>query len=123
MAALAAQMAQDGLLLAVIADEDTITGFLLAGVGNIDTRKKSNYLAVDSKTSVRTIEASFKEFTMRDDIAVIMISQNVANLIRPAIEHHIKPIPAVLEIPSKDAPYDPNQDSLLKRVRIIFGSS
>ncbi|MEW5306464.1 MAG: hypothetical protein WDW38_007406 [Sanguina aurantia] len=116
-------MAQDGLLLAVIADEDTITGFLLAGVGNIDTRKKSNYLAVDSKTSVRTIEASFKEFTMRDDIAVIMISQNVANLIRPAIEHHIKPIPAVLEIPSKDAPYDPNQDSLLKRVRIIFGSS
>lgn len=36
---------------------------------------------------------------------------------------HSQPIPAVLEIPSKDAPYDPNQDSLLKRVRIIFGSS
>lgn len=41
----------------VVDTQDTITGFLLAGVGNIDTRKKSNYLAVDSSefiTAFRT---------------------------------------------------------------------
>lgn len=30
--------------------QDTVTGFLLAGVGNVDMRKKCNYLIVDSST-------------------------------------------------------------------------
>ncbi|CAM8995862.1 unnamed protein product [Rhodiola kirilowii] len=33
-------------LIAMIADEDTVTGFLLAGVGNVDLRRKTNYLIV-----------------------------------------------------------------------------
>ena len=37
----------DGSYLAVMGDEDTITGFLLAGVGNVDLRKKSNFLIVN----------------------------------------------------------------------------
>lgn len=118
---MAAGMNAEGMLLAVMADEDTITGFLLAGVGNVDLRKKRNYLVVDGKTSARTIETSFKEFAARDDIAVILISQQVANQIRHIIAAHNKPIPAVLEIPSKDAPYDPTQDSLLTRVKHIAG--
>ena len=32
-------------------------------------------------------------------------------------------VPAVLEIPSKDNPYDPNADSLLVRVKHIFGAA
>ncbi|KAG2449575.1 hypothetical protein HYH02_005108 [Chlamydomonas schloesseri] len=114
-------MNSEGMLLAVLADEDTITGFLLAGVGNVDLRKKRNYLVVDSKTSPRQIEQAFKEFAARDDIAVILISQQVAGQIRNVIEAHNRPIPAVLEIPSKDCPYDPNQDSLLTRVKHIAG--
>lgn len=113
----------EGMLLAVMADEDTITGFLLAGVGNIDLRKKRNFLVVDSKMPVRTIEAAFKEFTSRDDIAVVLISQQVANQIRTAVDAHRKPIPSVLEIPSKDCPYDPAQDGLLQRVKHIFGAT
>uniref|UniRef100_A0A2P2KHT8 V-type proton ATPase subunit F n=1 Tax=Rhizophora mucronata TaxID=61149 RepID=A0A2P2KHT8_RHIMU len=35
-------------LIAMIADEDTVVGFLLAGVGNVDLRRKTNYLIVDS---------------------------------------------------------------------------
>jgi vacuolar-type H+-ATPase subunit F/Vma7 len=31
-------------------------------------------------------------------------------------------IPAVLEIPSKDSPYDPSQDSLLQRVKMLLGA-
>ena len=33
----------------------------------------------------------------------------------------VQPIPAVLEIPSKEHPYDPNQDSILERVKGLFG--
>mmetsp|Transcript_32892 Transcript_32892/g.72641 ORF Transcript_32892/g.72641 Transcript_32892/m.72641 type:complete len:132 (+) Transcript_32892:97-492(+) len=116
-------ISSDGQLVAVIADEDTITGFLLAGMGNVDIRKKRNYLVVDAKTPPRTIEAAFKEFTGRDDIAIVLISQNVANMIRSVIDQHHKAVPAVLEIPSKDNPYDPAADSLLVRVKHIFGSS
>jgi V-type H+-transporting ATPase subunit F len=32
----------------MIADEDTVVGFLMAGVGNVDIRRKTNYLIVDS---------------------------------------------------------------------------
>jgi V-type H+-transporting ATPase subunit F len=37
-----------GALIGVIGDEDTVTGFLLAGVGNVDARRKSNFLIVDN---------------------------------------------------------------------------
>jgi vacuolar-type H+-ATPase subunit F/Vma7 len=33
----------------------------------------------------------------------------------------LQPVPALLEIPSKDSPYDPNQDSLLTRVKHLLG--
>ncbi|XP_040940797.1 V-type proton ATPase subunit F isoform X2 [Gossypium hirsutum] len=62
-------------LIAMITDEDTVVGFLLAGVGNVDLRRKTNYLIVDSKTTVKQIEDAFKEFTTRTDIAIVLISQ------------------------------------------------
>ncbi|MCD7448586.1 V-type proton ATPase subunit F [Datura stramonium] len=34
----------------MIADQDTMSGFLLAGVGNVDLRRKTNYLIVDSNS-------------------------------------------------------------------------
>jgi ATP synthase F subunit len=177
---------QEGALVAIIADEDTITGFLLAGVGEVDLRRRANFLVVDAKTTVRAIEQAFKDFGARDDIAIILISQPIANMIRNAVANHDKvcclcvlfllaicvsmhrallggcwlwggwgaralprarqararaaaaaahatnppplspppssqAIPAVLEIPSKDSPYDPNQDSLLNRVKHLLG--
>ena len=92
--------------------QDTITGFLLAGVGNVDLRRKSNFLIVDqsasaqaaltcralllrqvllapqradaqpparpaTETTARAIEDAFKDFTSRDDIAVVLINQYV----------------------------------------------
>ena len=39
-------------------------------------------------------------------------------MIRHIINLHDKPIPAVLEIPSKDHPYDPTKDSILRRARV-----
>ncbi|KAI3792925.1 hypothetical protein L2E82_06818 [Cichorium intybus] len=109
-------------LIAMIADEDTITGFLLAGVGNVDLRRKTNYLIVDSKTTAKQIEDSFKEFTSREDVAIVLISQYVANMIRFLVDSYNKPVPAILEIPSKDHPYDPAHDSVLSRVKYLFSS-
>ncbi|CAL5213902.1 unnamed protein product [Lathyrus oleraceus] len=109
-------------LIAMIADEDTIVGFLLAGVGNVDIRRKTNYLIVDSKTTVKQIEDAFKEFTSREDIAIVLISQFVANMIRFLVDSYNKPVPAILEIPSKDHPYDPTHDSVLSRVKYLFSN-
>ncbi|GMH33175.1 hypothetical protein BSKO_01009 [Bryopsis sp. KO-2023] len=115
-------MAMDGALIAVIGDEDTVTGFLLAGVGQLDVRRRGNYLVVDSKTTTKQIEQAYKEFSARDDIAVILISQYVANMIRSVISSNTRAVPATLEIPSKDCPYDPTQDSVLARVYFMFGA-
>ncbi|GKV20159.1 hypothetical protein SLEP1_g30318 [Rubroshorea leprosula] len=109
-------------LIAMIADEDTVVGFLLAGVGNVDLRRKTNYLIVDSKTTVKQIEDAFKEFIAREDIAVVLISQYVANMIRFLVDSYNKPVPAILEIPSKDHPYDPAHDSVLSRVKYLFSA-
>ncbi|KAJ7568372.1 hypothetical protein O6H91_01G029600 [Diphasiastrum complanatum] len=114
--------ARTSSLIALIADEDTVTGFLLAGVGNVDLRRKTNYLLVDSKTPVKAIEDAFKEFTTRDDVAVLLISQYIANMVRFLIDSYKKPVPAILEIPSKDHPYDPAHDSILSRVKHMFSS-
>ena len=46
----------------------------------------------------------------------------VANMIRPTVSAFNRPFPAVLEIPSKDCPYDPSQDSILSRVQFMFGA-
>ncbi|KAL0684082.1 hypothetical protein Bca4012_050930 [Brassica carinata] len=101
---------------------DTVVGFLMAGVGNVDIRRKTNYRIVYSKTTVRQIEDSFKEFSSRDDIAIILISQYVANMIRFLVDSYNKPVPAIIEIPSKNHPYDPAHDSVLSRVKYLFSA-
>jgi len=112
---------KDRNLIAVIGDEDSITGLLLAGVGHIDEHQKKNFLVVDAKTQVSTIEGAFQEFTQRHDIAILLINQHIAEKIRPTVDKYTQAFPALLEIPSKDHPYDPSKDSVLKRVQKLFG--
>ncbi|CAG8408655.1 unnamed protein product [Penicillium salamii] len=76
--AASAATSKDRQFLAVIGDEDSVTGLLLAGIG-------------------------------------------VAERIRHKVDAFTDPFPAILEIPSKDHPYDPEKDSVLKRVRRLFG--
>jgi len=111
----------DGAMFAAIADEDTITGFLLAGIGNVDTKRHTNFLVVDSRTTKQTIEDSFKGFIAREDIAVILISQYIADDIRPLLDEYDHVIPTVLEIPSKEHPYDGSKDSIMTRIKRMTG--
>jgi len=113
----------DGYLFTMIADEDTITGFLLSGIGNIDSSRKSNFLVVDSKTTKQQIKAAFEGFIARDDVGVVLISQTVADDIRYLLDDYDQLRPSILEIPSKGHPYDPTKDSMMQRIRRILGKA
>jgi V-type H+-transporting ATPase subunit F len=47
-----------------------------------------------------------------------VVSFQIAEMIRHLIDSHLQPIPAILEIPSKDHPYDPTKDSILRRAKV-----
>ncbi|KIW95549.1 V-type proton ATPase subunit F [Cladophialophora bantiana CBS 173.52] len=115
---------KDRQFIAVIGDEDSVTGLLLAGIGHItdppDSQK--NFLVCDAKTEKSQIEQAFNRYTKeRKDIGIVLINQHIAEQIRDTVDRFQDPFPAVLEIPSKDHPYDPEKDSVLRRVRRLFG--
>ncbi|XP_050679693.1 V-type proton ATPase subunit F [Leptidea sinapis] len=117
---MALQSAVKGKLISVIGDEDTCVGFLLGGIGEINKNRHPNFMVVDKNTPVSEIEDCFKRFLKRDDIDIVLINQNVAELIRHVIDGHTAPVPSVLEIPSKDHPYDASKDSILRRAKGMF---
>ncbi|MCJ1392297.1 H(+)-transporting V1 sector ATPase subunit F [Xylographa bjoerkii] len=115
---------KDRHFLAVIGDEDSVTGLLLAGIGHVTAppQTQKNFLVVDAKTETAMIEQAFENFTHhRKDIAILLINQHIAEKIRGRVDTYTDAFPAVLEIPSKDHPYDPEKDSVLRRVRRLFG--
>eukprot|EP00397_Hematodinium_sp_SG-2012_P057883 GEMP01072766.1.p1 GENE.GEMP01072766.1~~GEMP01072766.1.p1 ORF type:complete len:129 (+),score=30.69 GEMP01072766.1:40-426(+) len=112
--------------LAFIGDEDTVTGFALAGIGSVDGQGRKNFLVVDKNTRKLDIEASFLDFTSRNDVCIVLISQTYADDIRHVVrEYNLsgKVVPTVLEIPSKDCPYDPAKDPIMQRVQVFFGEN
>lgn len=50
-----------------------------------------------------------------------MWSLQIADKIRPKVDAYNEAFPSLLEIPSKDHPYDPEKDSVMKRVSKLFG--
>mmetsp|Transcript_23433 Transcript_23433/g.43581 ORF Transcript_23433/g.43581 Transcript_23433/m.43581 type:complete len:81 (-) Transcript_23433:76-318(-) len=79
-------------------------------------------MVVDSETRSSDVLSFFTDLTKREDIAIILINQHIANLIRHALTGYNKLVPTVLEIPSKDHPYDPSKDHVLKQVNMLLGS-
>merc|ERR1719291_104422 len=100
--------------IGLIGDEDT-----LAGMGHVDGQGKKNFLVVDSKTHQKDIDEKFHELTSRKEISMVLITQGCAERIRYAIDAYSasgQVIPSILEIPSKDSPYDPRKDAIMQRV-------
>ncbi|KAJ5408172.1 hypothetical protein N7509_002055 [Penicillium cosmopolitanum] len=124
MAAAAASTYKDRQFLAVIGDEDSVTGLLLAGIGR-------NFLVVDAKTENSEIERAFKSFTEeRKDIAVVLINQHVsptphllpqpnswdtdpclqiAERIRHSVDTFTDPFPPSSKYPAKITPTTPRK--------------
>lgn len=105
--------------IGVIGDEDTVAGMVLAGIGHVDGRGEKNFLVVGANTVAPDVAKKFHELTCRKDISMVLITQGCAEKIRYAIDEYSasgQVIPAVLEIPSKDSPYDPRKDAIMQRV-------
>lgn len=109
---------RDRHLIGIMADSDMITGMLLAGIGCTDGAGHGgpNYCIVDAKTSTALIEETFKKMVARKDIAVLIVTQPVADRIRHLVDDYEQVLPALLEVPSKDSSYDVAKDSLLRRI-------
>eukprot|EP00929_Paragymnodinium_shiwhaense_P088220 TRINITY_DN484_c0_g1_i1.p1 TRINITY_DN484_c0_g1~~TRINITY_DN484_c0_g1_i1.p1 ORF type:complete len:134 (+),score=49.51 TRINITY_DN484_c0_g1_i1:84-485(+) len=116
-------LSQGDMKIGLIADEDTVTGMVLAGIGHVDGQGKKNFLIVDSKTHQKDIADKFEELTKRKDICMIFITQGCADEIRYAINAYSETgqvVPTVLEIPSKEQPYDPRKDAIMQRVAFFL---
>ena len=100
--------------------QDTVTGFLLAGVGH-RTADSTNFLIVKQDTNLSQVEEAFRNLSQRDDVGIILINQHIASDIRHVLRDYNQTIPTVLEIPSKEYPYDPEQDYIMQRVNMYLG--
>lgn len=112
----------NNLLLAIIGDEETVTGFLLAGIGERNENSKNFFII--NKEEKSEIEEIFKDLTQRRDIGIILISQHIAEMIREALDAYQEIVPTVLEIPSKNFPYSIEKDSIMtKACKQLYGQN
>ena len=115
--------AKGTLLVSAIGDRTTITGLLLTGMGERNMKNQTNFLIVDKDTDDETIETTLRSFLERTDIGIVLISQNIAERVRNIIVEHTKVLPTILEIPSKDTPYEADKDTIVKRAAAILWGS
>jgi V-type H+-transporting ATPase subunit F len=121
------QFTKKTLLIAIIADETTVTGFLLTGIGERGGKEgQRNYMICNKETSDQQLEEGFGQMIARNDIGILLISQSLAERVRNMIVEHQnneeKLLPSILEIPSKESPYDPTKDSMLvSAAQKLFG--
>ena len=114
---------ENNMLLGIIGDEETVTGFLLAGIGE-RSENSTNFLKVNRDTQDQQIEEFFHGLITRKDIGIILISQDVADRIRDTLDAYNEIIPTVLEIPSKQHPYSIEKDSVMQRaLRQLYGQN
>lgn len=114
---------ENNMLLGIIGDEETVTGFLLAGIGerNADS---SNFMKVTSTTTNEQIDDFFTGLIKRKDIGIILIAQECADKIRDTLDAYNEIIPTVLEIPSKQKEYSIEKDSVMqKALRQLYGQN
>lgn len=104
-------------VVAVMGDESTINGILLAGAGIKDAEGKSNFAVIDQDTPKSEILAKFKELTARNDVQVLFVNYFVAGKIRDAIDAIKGQRPVVMEIPGATETYDIEQDPVMKHLK------
>ena len=113
--------------MAVMADEPTVTGFLLTGMGQRDSQGKSNYYITNKDTTQEDLEQAFAQYVdQAGKVGIVFIAQNIAEKIKDRIIDHQENeevlLPVVMEIPSKEAEYDPKKDTMLVQAATrLFG--
>ncbi|MES1908925.1 MAG: hypothetical protein MHM6MM_001762 [Cercozoa sp. M6MM] len=108
-------------LIGVIGDKDIVAGLLLTGIGQRDRNGNTSWFTVESSTTDEQLEQAFRQLSSRSDIGILLVTFPVADRIRHLIDAFEATTPVVLEIPSKDAKYDPSADPVFQRVRALLG--
>ena len=86
-------------------------------------KNQANFFIVDKDTTDSQIDEVLRGMLDRSEIGIVLISQNIAERVRNTIVEHEKVLPTILEIPSKDSPYDPQKDTIVVRAaKILWGS-
>ncbi|KAH9411827.1 ATP synthase [Ordospora pajunii] len=85
--------------IGMVGDEETLFGFLIAGIEN--TNENPNLVYVTYDTPEEDLRKSFRALTSRDDLAMILICDFVAERIEDDVSKYKETIPAILIIPSK----------------------
>jgi V-type H+-transporting ATPase subunit F len=117
---------QKDLKVAVIGDEQTVAGLVLGGMGAVDGQGRKNFFVVGGNVRAAEIAEAFHEYVNRKDVAIVLISQSIANQIRNVVDDFARSgrvTPAILEMPSKDLPYDAKKDPIMQRVQLFFGTN
>ncbi|PIE33388.1 Vacuolar H+transporting two-sector ATPase F subunit [candidate division KSB3 bacterium] len=78
----------------IIADEDTVLGFSLAGVQGIVVKTKDD------------IRHAFEEVTHQDDVGILLMTERITNEIRDTVDAWIigGGQPLIVEIPDSQGP-------------------
>jgi V-type H+-transporting ATPase subunit F len=92
-------MVKERVYVGIIADEDTIIGFSLTGLGQ--SRENSNFIIVTEETGEDELTKYFNDLISREDIAAVFICDFAADKIRSRIKSYTRMLPSLLEIPSK----------------------
>ncbi|ADM11166.1 vacuolar ATP synthase subunit F [Encephalitozoon intestinalis ATCC 50506] len=86
--------------IGIIGDEETLTGFLIAGVENV--HDNPNLIQVTPSTTEDDLKRTFYTLTSREDLAIILVCDFAAEKIKEEINGYKEVIPAVLVIASKN---------------------
>ncbi|XDB67030.1 hypothetical protein ABFV05_020646 [Capra hircus] len=100
-------MAGSGKLMAVMGGKDTVTGFLLGGIGVLNKHCQPNFLVMEKDTTISETEDTF---------------HTLQRWCRHALDALWHCIPAILEIPSKEYLCDAANVSIPHRARGMFMS-
>ena len=70
------------------------------------------------------VEAAFARFLRDANVSVVLVTQEVSDrFLRETISQREEIYPVILEIPSKEKPYDPVKDVVMQRAhRLLYGS-
>ncbi|XP_019894387.2 V-type proton ATPase subunit F-like [Musca domestica] len=94
-------------LIAVIAKEEIVAGFALAGIGESlgMGSNQVNFMVVTKSTPLRAVENYLITVYYRSDIGVILIDSDIWFFLEPTfIKIKNKLLPIVLKIPTKQLP-------------------
>lgn len=83
--------------LALISNEKTIVGFEIAGIA--DSPEDRTVFCLDQGAKKEEVLSIFLSLNAREDIGIILISENFAELIPDEIHEYQRAMPSVLTIP------------------------